>query len=64
MAKTISVDWVKHYHHPGYYLETVVDTERFLGNCYKASNWIYLGNTTGRGKNDHSHQQNRSLKAV
>ncbi len=64
MVKIISDDWLKYYHHPVYYLETFVDTERFLGTCYKASNWIYLGNTTGRGKNDHTHQQNRSLKAV
>ena len=64
MAKTISDDWMRYYHHPVYYLETFVDSQRFLGTCYKASNWIYLGNTTGRGKNDHTHQQNRSIKAV
>ena len=45
-------------------METFVDTERFFGTCYKASNWRYLGQTTGRGKNDQTHQQNRSLKAV
>jgi hypothetical protein len=60
----ISHDWLTYYNHPVYYLETFVDTQRFLGSCYKASNWIYLGNTTGRGKNDHTHQPNRSLKAV
>ena len=64
MTKTISDDWVKYSNHPLYYLETFVDTERFWGTCYKASNWIYLGNTTGRGKNDQTHKQNRSLKAV
>ena len=64
MAKTIAADWMRYYHHPIYYLETFVDSDRFLGTCYKAANWIYLGNTTGRGKNDHTHQPNRSLKAV
>jgi hypothetical protein len=64
MVKTISSDWLTHYHHPLYYVETFVDTERFLGTCYKASNWIYLGTTATRGKNDHTHQQHRSLKAV
>jgi hypothetical protein len=64
LAKIISVDWVRYYNHPVYYLETFVDSERFMGSCYKASNWIYLGSTTGRGKNDHTHQQNRSIKAV
>ncbi|MCP5017160.1 MAG: DUF4338 domain-containing protein, partial [Ketobacter sp.] len=31
---------------------------------YKAANWIYLGDTTGRGKNDHTNKANRSIKAV
>ncbi|KPA12726.1 hypothetical protein MHK_007066, partial [Candidatus Magnetomorum sp. HK-1] len=31
---------------------------------YKAANWIYLGDTTGRGKNDQTHKVNRSIKAV
>jgi hypothetical protein len=64
IVKRISDDWLQYYHHPVYYLETFVDTERFSGTCYKASNWIYLGNTTGRGKNDQTNKQNRSLKAV
>lgn len=64
IVKIISDDWEEYYNHPVYYLETFVDTERFSGTCYKAANWIYLGNTTGRGKNDQTHQQNRSLKAV
>lgn len=64
IAKIVSDDWMTYYNHHVYYLETFVDTQRFLGSCYKASNWIYLGTTTGRGKNDHTHQPNRSLKAV
>jgi hypothetical protein len=34
------------------------------GTCYKAANWLYLGDTTGRGKNDQTHRVNRSIKAV
>lgn len=64
VIKRIANDWQMHFNHPVYYLETFVDTERFDGTCYKAANWRYLGNTTGRGKNDQTHQQNRSLKAV
>jgi hypothetical protein len=64
VAKQLSSDWETFFNHPIYYLETFVDTERFRGTCYKASNWRYLGETTGRGKNDQTHNQNRSLKAV
>ena len=63
-ARTISQDWCRVYNHPIYFLETFVDTEKFKGTSYRASNWKYLGITTGRGKNDQTYKQNRSLKAV
>ena len=64
MAITVAADWQRVYNHRIYYLETFVDKERFAGSCYKAANWIYLGDTTGRGKNDQSKKANRSIKAV
>ncbi len=63
-SKRISTDWQEIYHHPIYFLETFVDTELFKGTCYRAANWIYLGKTTGRGKNDQTGKANRSIKAV
>jgi hypothetical protein len=63
-SKIISCDWQKIYNHPIYFLETFVDTERFKGTCYCAANWIRLGKTTGRGKNDNTGKANRSIKAV
>ena len=63
-SRIISRDWQALYSHPVYWLETFVDTEHFKGTCYRAANWICLGTTTGRGKNDHTHKPNRSLKAV
>lgn len=64
MAKRVSEDWKQLYNHPIYFLETFVDTQRFRGTCYKAANWIYMGKTTGRGKDDQTHKPNRSIKAV
>ena len=64
IAKVLPIDWQRVYNHRIYFLETFVDTERFKGTCYKAANWIYLGNTTGRGKNDQTHKANRSIKAL
>ncbi len=46
------------------WLETFVDTERFAGTCYKAANWILLGYTSGRGKDNKTHKQTRSIKAM
>jgi hypothetical protein len=63
-TKVLSSDWQRIYHHPLYWLETFVDTERFKGTCYQAANWILLGKTTGRGKNDQTNKVNRSIKYV
>ena len=64
MVRILSADWQAVYSHPIYYLETFVDKERFAATCYKAANWIYLGDTTGRGKADQTHRPNRTIKAV
>jgi len=64
MAQQLSQDWQRLYQHPIYFLETFVDPERFRGTCYRAANWILLGRTTGRGKNDQTNRPNRSIKEV
>jgi hypothetical protein len=64
MARAISSEWEKVYGHPLYLLETFVDPQRFAGTCYRASNWISLGRTTGRGKADDTRRPNRPLKEV
>ena len=64
IAQGISMDWEALYSHPIYFLETFVDPERFRGTCYRAANWVVLGETTGRGKDDQTHRPNRSIKQV
>jgi hypothetical protein len=64
MARNLAQDWERVYCHPVYYLETFVDTELFAGTCYKAANWNYLGDTTGRGKHEKRNIKTRSIKAV
>jgi hypothetical protein len=64
MARRISADWERLYGHPIYYLETFVDRERFKGTCYRAANWMCLGQTTGRGIKDKLHRVTLSMKDV
>jgi hypothetical protein len=64
MAGRLSDDWERVYGHPIYFLETFVDPERFRGTCYRAANWVLLGRTTGRGKDDQTGRPNRSIKEV
>lgn len=52
IVRRIAADWQEKYGHPLYLLETFVEKERFKGTCYKAANWIYVGETTGRSRND------------
>jgi hypothetical protein len=64
MVARVSEDWQQIYGHSIYFLETFVDPERFRGTCYRAANWIFLGKTTGRGKQSNSYVPNRSIKEV
>lgn len=64
MARILPRDWEQVYGHPVYFLETFVDPQRFRGTCYRAANWIMLGRTTGRGKNDQTWRPNRPIKEM
>jgi hypothetical protein len=64
VARQIAADWQALYEHPVCLLETFIDPERFAGTSYRAANWIYLGLTTGRGKDDQTNRSNRSLKEL
>jgi hypothetical protein len=64
MAKIVPRDWEGVYEHPIYMLETFIDPERFLGTCYRAANWIVVGQTTGRGKDDQTKHANRPIKQI
>jgi hypothetical protein len=52
VSRRISLDWLDRYGHEIYMLETFVERERFQGTCYKAANWICVGKTKGRSRND------------
>jgi len=64
MTRQLSAQWQNVYDHPVYFAETFIDTTRFAGTCYRAANWVYLGRTQGRGKDDLTHRPNRTLKDV
>ena len=55
-VRQLPADWESHYGHPPLLLETLVDASRFRGTCYRAANWIYVGQTTGRGRMDREHK--------
>lgn len=55
-ARQLPQDWEPLYGYRPLLLETLVDARRFSGTCYRAANWILLGQTQGRGRMDRHHQ--------
>jgi len=55
-ARRVPADWEAVYGYRPLLLETLVETERFRGTCYRAANWIHLGATKGRGRMDRYHE--------
>lgn len=55
-ARQLPDDWRQHYGYTPLLLETLVDMSRFKATCYRAANWIALGETTGRGRMDRNRQ--------
>ena len=53
--KRICNDWQKTFGHPLVLLETFVDPQKFHGTIYKASNWLYVGNTKGYRRTRHGY---------
>jgi len=56
-SKRLSRDWQIRYGYRPVLLETFVETGRFRGTSYKAANWIFVGQTKGRGKLGDHHNQ-------
>jgi len=57
-------DWEMKYGHPIYCLETFIECDRFRGTCYKAANWIYVGKTVGRGRDDTDKSASLPIKHI
>ncbi len=63
-VKRLKKDMPLRYGYSPVLLETFVDTERFEGTCYRAANWIKVGQTTGRGRGDRFHKTKIPVKDV
>jgi len=49
LAKRVQADWQQRWGYEPLLLETFVDPAEYAGTCYRASGWIELGRTTGKG---------------
>lgn len=62
--RRLSVDWQTAYGHPVLLAETFVDQARFRGTCYRASNWICVGQTKGWSRHGARYDEHGQPKAV
>jgi hypothetical protein len=62
--RRLSADWQTVWKHPLYLAETFVDTTRYRGTCYRAANWLYLGETAGRSKRGNNYLHGGTKKAL
>jgi hypothetical protein len=63
-ARQLPEDWERRYGYRPLLLETLVDGRRFAGTCYRAANWIPLGETQGRGRMDRFHRADGSARKL
>lgn len=64
IGRRLALDWQRVYQEAIVLAETFVDSERFAGTCYRAANWLCLGASQGRGRNDREHQGGEAIKTV
>lgn len=62
-ARQIRGDWQARYGYEPVLLETFVEPE-YKGTCYRAANWIEIGQTAGRGRQDTLKQYAVSVKTI
>jgi len=48
-VRRLGDDWQQRWGYRPVVVETFVDPEYYAGTCYRAANWLYLGQTTGTG---------------
>lgn len=63
-ARRLAQDWQERYGYRPVLLETFVEQPRFAGTCYRAANWVYVGDTQGRGKLDRYAERSLPVKGV
>ena len=64
VLRRIDLDFEDQYGYRPWLIESFMDTDRFSGISYQAANWIEIGRTKGRGRQDREHHHAKSVKAI
>jgi hypothetical protein len=60
VLRRLPADWQAQYGVTPLLVETFVDPAQYSGTCYRAANWVELGETSGRGRDDREHRRRGS----
>jgi hypothetical protein len=60
----VGEDFQRRYHYRPWLVESFLDTSRFTGTSYRAANWILVGRTKGRGRQDRFSQREKTIKDI
>ena len=63
-ARSLADYWQERYHYRPVLMETFVEKHRFAATCYRAANWTYVGETSGRGKWDRKKAFDKPVKTI
>lgn len=63
-VKQVRLDWIEQYGYEPLLIETFVDSTRFKGTSYRAANWLHIGETSGRGRQDSTHKRAVEVKNI
>lgn len=63
VVRRLAADWQARYGYAPVVLETFV-TPPWRGTCYRAANWIHLGQTAGTGRQDRDYQGETKVREV
>lgn len=62
--RRVGDDFEARFGYRPYVVESFVDAAAFEGTCYRASNWVEVGRTRGRGRQDRAHAGQAGVKAI
>lgn len=62
-TRRIRKDWIARYGYEPVLLETFIEPQ-YSGTCYRAANWMEIGNTVGRGRQDREYKYEETVKSI
>jgi hypothetical protein len=57
-------DFQRRYHYRPWLVESFIDTSQFSGTSYRAANWVLVGQTQGRGRQDRFSKREKTVKDI